>query len=124
MALPKKVKIGGSYFIGKALTVDAAAADYTLDFEFDNEALVNGMSVIPGADGAGDTFKIEHLDAVDQLVGSRPIAEDIPNVGAKASWQFDLSALERIPAANKLRLTYTNTAGVEMTVNMVVEVIQ
>jgi len=114
MALAKRVKIGGSYYKGYKLSVLATPGDYVLDMTLVKACVINGLTVIPDAYGAGDYFKLEHLDASNAVIST--IAETVHNVGASAAWQFDFAALERMEPGDKFRLTYTNVAGVAMSV--------
>ena len=114
MALPKRVKVGGSYYKGYELVVSATPGDYALDMTLSTACVINGIVVVPDAYGAGDYFKLEHLDANNVVL--RIIAETIYNVGASASWLFDFSALEKMEAGEKFRLTYTNVAGTAVNV--------
>ena len=118
-ALPKRVKVGGSYYKGHILVVGSDTGDYTLDMVMTVACVVNGVTVIPDAYGAGDYFKLEHLDANDKVVAT--LAETVYNIGASAAWQFDFAALEKMEANHKFRLTYTNVAGTAMNVYTNVE---
>lgn len=119
MALPKRVKVGGSYYKGYSLTVNASAADYTLDMTLTEASAINGINIIPDAYGAGDYFTIQHLDSASAIVET--LVDTVYNVGASAAWHFDLSALELMGASHKFRLIYTSVAGVAMTVYTCVE---
>jgi hypothetical protein len=118
-ALPKRVKSGGSYYKGYKLVVSATPADYTLDMTLTQACVVNGITIIPDAYGAGDYFKLEHLD--ENSVVIETLAETVYNVGANAAWQFDFAALEEMLANHKFRLTYTNVAGTAINVYTCVE---
>lgn len=119
MALHKDVKIGGSFYKGYKLTVDATPGDYVLDMTLANACVINGITVIPDTYGAGDSFKLEHLNSANGLIDT--LAETVFNVGANAAWQFDFSALERMEPGDKFRLTYTNAAGVALNVYTTLE---
>jgi hypothetical protein len=119
MAIGKRVKVGGSYYKGYKLTVGAAIGDYVLDMTHADACAINGITVIPDAYGAGDYFKIEHLKSDNSRI--RTIIETVYNVGANASWLFDLIALEMMNPGDKFRLTYTNVAGTAMNVYTNVE---
>lgn len=114
MALPKLVKIGGSFYKGYKLTVDAATGDYVLDMTLSVACVINGIAVVPDAYGAGDYFKLEHLNSANEVLAT--LAETIYNVGANAAWMLDFSALEKMAAGDKFRLTYTNVAGQALSV--------
>ena len=115
MALPKRVMVGGAYYKGYKLTVDAVVGDYVLDMTMPDKAcVVNGITVVPDKYGAGDYFTLQHLDSagiVKSLIG-----DTIFNVGAQTAWLFDFPAYELMDAGDKLRLTYTNVAGIELNV--------
>lgn len=119
MALPKQVKVGGSFYKGYKLSVLATPGDYVLDMTHTDSCVINGITVIPDDYGAGDYFKIEHLNSANALI--RTIVETVYNVGANAAWLFDLIALEKMNAGDKFRLTYTNVAGEAMNVYTNVE---
>ena len=114
MALPKKVKIGGSFYKGYKLSVGATPGDSALDMTLTSACVINGITVIPDTYGEGDYFKLEHLDADGVLVET--LAETVYNIGANASWLLDFSTLEKMSAGHKFRLTYTNVAGVALNV--------
>jgi hypothetical protein len=113
-ALPKRVKIGGSFYKGYKVSVSATPGDYVLDMTLTTACVINGLTVIPDVYGAGDYFKLEHLNANNVRIAL--IAETVYNVGASAAWQFDFAALERMEPGEKFRLTYTNVAGNALTV--------
>lgn len=120
MALPKRVKVGGSYYKGYKLVVSSTPGDYVLDMTLPAEACaINGITVITDAYGAGDNFKLEHLDAANAVVET--LAETVYNIGANAVWQFDFAAMELMSPGHKFRLTYTNVAGTEVNVYTNVE---
>ena len=118
-ALAKQVKIGGSFYKGYKLSVLATPGDYVLDMTHTDACVINGITIIPDAYGAGDYFKLEHLSTSNTPI--RTIAETIYNVGANASWLLDLIALEKMNPGDKFRLTYTNVAGTAMNVYTSVE---
>ncbi len=119
MALPKRVKIGGSYYKGYKLVVSATPGDYVLDMTLTKAAAINGLTVIPDAYGSGDYFTLQHLDASGAVVTT--IADTVFNVGANAGWLFDFASLELMGANHTFRLTYTNIAGVAVNVYTNVE---
>lgn len=119
MALPKRVKIGGSFYKGYKLTVSATPGDYTLDMTLTDASAINSITVVPDAYGPGDYFKLEHLDASNVLVET--LAETVYNIGGSAAWQLDFSALELMSAGHKFRLTYTNVGGQALNVYTCVE---
>jgi len=110
MALPKRIMVGGSYYKGYKLVVTAVAGDHILDMTLaDKACAANGITIIPDTYGAGDYFKLEHLDASDVVVAR--LAETVYNVGKNIAWLFDFPAAELMDAGHKFRLTYTNVAG-------------
>ena len=119
MALPKRVKIGGSYYKGYKLVVSATPGDYVLDMTLAVACIINGISVVPDGYGVGDSFKLEHLNSSNVLV--KALGDTIYNVGANAVWQLDFAAYEEMQPGDKLRLTYTNAAGVALNVYTNVE---
>jgi len=115
MALNKRSMVGGSYYKGYKLTVGAGAADYVLSMTLAAKACAaNSITVIPDKYGAGDHFKLEHTDASDVVVAL--LADTVFNVGKSVAWHFDFPALELLDAGDKFKLTYTNVAGVAMSV--------
>ena len=120
MALPKKVKRGGSYYKGYELIVSTAAGDYTLDMTETSGAVANSMSIIPDAYGTGDTFTVSHLSS-DTTKTVAVIADSIYNPGANVPTLFDFPAYEQMDANEVLRLVYTNTATVALNVHVIVE---
>jgi len=125
MALPKRVRdAGGSFYKGYKLTVSAAAGDYVLDMIIsDKGCAVNGITVTPDQAGTGDYFKLEHLDSNGVAIEKNDgvIAETIYNMGKYVTQTFDFVSLELFNTGHKLRLTYTNSAGIAMNVYTVVE---
>ena len=106
MALPKRVMIGGAYYKGYKLVVTGTAGDYVLDMTMSDKACaLNGITVVPDQYGAGDYFKLEHLDASDNVIAR--LAETVYNVGKNIAWLFDFPAAELMDAGHKFRLTYT-----------------
>lgn len=131
MALPKRVRdVGGSFYKGYKLTVSAGAGDYVLNMALsDMGCAVNGILVTPDAAGAGDYFKLEHLNSAGNAVKTESntikddgvIAETIYNIGKYVTQRFDFVSLEVFDTGDILRLTYTNVAGVAMSVYTTVE---
>jgi len=120
MALPKRIMTGGAYYKGYQLVVDSDAGDYALDMTLtDRSCAVNGISVTPDLYGAGDYFKLEHLDSNNNVKAR--IAETIFNAGKGVSLLFDFPAAELMDAGDKMRLTYTNVVGTALNVNVVLE---
>jgi len=110
MAISKRAMVGGAYYKGYKLTVDATPGDYVLDMTMtDKSCAINGITVVPDTYGAGDYFKLEHLNATN--VVQSLLAETVYNIGKSIAWLFDFPAYELMDAGHKFRLTYTNVAG-------------
>ena len=110
MAISKRPMVGGAYYKGYKLTVSATPGDYTLDMTLSDKACAaNGITVVPDTYGAGDYFKLEHLNSSNTVLAL--LASTIHNIGKNAAWVFDFPSLELLDAGDKLRLTYTNVAG-------------
>lgn len=125
MALPKKVKQGGSYFKGYQLTVDAGAGDYVLNISQTNGFMVNGIQLLPDDSGAGDYVTIEHR--ADTSAGAKvleTLADTIYNPGPGAAVALALPAIEPFQKDEDLRVTYTNAGGVAVSLNVYVEFIR
>ncbi len=122
MALGKRVKRGGVFYRGYKLSVSAAAADYVLDMSESKQHLVSGITIVPTQFGDGDTFKLERTDANDVILDI--FATTIYNIGALSAWHFDFATLEPFEADDRLKLTYTNAAGIAMNVYTTVEIIK
>jgi len=115
MALTKRSQVGGAFYKGYKLIVSATPGDYQLDMTLsDRSCAANGITVVPDVYGAGDYFKLEHLNSSN--VVQALLAETVYNIGAHIAWLFDFPALELMDAGDKLRLTYTNVAGKAMNV--------
>jgi hypothetical protein len=120
MALPKRVMTGGAYYKGYQLVVTAVVGDHALDMTLASKACAaNGISVTPDAAGAGDYFKIEHLNAAN--VVQALLAETIYNAGRNVTIHFDFPAAELMDAGDKMRLTYTSVAGGALNLNVILE---
>ena len=119
MALPKRVKSGGSYYKGYKLVVSAATGDYVLNMTESIQSVINGITITPDTYGAGDTIKLEHLSATNATL--QTIAETIYNPGSNTSIQLDFSALEQMEVNETLRLTYTSVAGLALNVYTILE---
>jgi hypothetical protein len=112
--------VGGAYYKGHKLTVSASTGDYTLDMTLSDRACAaNGISVTPDTYGAGDHFKLEHLDSSNNVKAL--LASTIYNIGKSVTIIFDFPSLELLDAGHKMRLTYTNVAGTSMSVYTVLE---
>ena len=131
MALPKRVRDqGGSFYKGYILAVGAGLGDHVLNMTIaDKGCAVNGILITPDKAGSGDYFKLEHLngdgeafwDDGREIKNNGVIVETIYNIGKYVTQRFDFVSLELFEPAHKLRLTYTNVAGVAMNVFVTVE---
>ena len=121
MAIPKQVKVGGSYYKGSTLAVSSASGDYVAFLTITGGCAVNGISVIPSQAGAGDTIKLEHLSSASGGAVLATLAEDIPNLGAGIPLNFDFFAMEKLLGSESIKLTYTNTSSVAMSVFIIIE---
>ncbi len=122
MALGKRVKKGGVFYKGYKLVVSATAGDYVLNMVQSKQFVVSSITVIPSQFGNGDTFKLERTDVKDKVLDT--FAETIYNIGALAAWHFDFASLEPFEVTDKLKLTYTNAAGMAMNVYTTVEILK
>jgi hypothetical protein len=110
MALQKQYVVGGTYYKGYKLTVLEATGDYTLDMTVSDRACgVLSIAVVPDTYGAGDYFKLEHLNSANTMLAV--LASTVFNIGKSIAWTFDFPAIELIDVGDKFRLTYTNVAG-------------
>lgn len=127
MALPKKVKIGGSYYKGHKLDIASASGTYPIAIIATTKGYaVNGISVTPDSNGLNDTFTLEHVSTT-ATVGGKVIAilaEDVYNLGGGITVSFDFATLELIEIGESLRLSYLNTASVAMPIYITVETIK
>jgi len=120
MALPKRFMVGGSYCKGYKLVVAAVIGDYVLDMTLATKAsAANGIVVTPDVYGAGDYFKLEHVNADGVVLAL--LIERVYNIGKSVTQLFDFPALELLDAGHKMRLTYTNVAGLAMNVYTTLE---
>lgn len=119
MALQKYVKIGGSYYKGETLSVSSTPGDYVLNMTFAAAGAASALTVIPNEYGPNDTIAVEHIASNGSVIHT--LATDIPNVGRNAAWKLDFPAIHKIANGDSIRLTYTNTATVAMTVFAVLE---
>lgn len=120
MALAKRSMVGGAFYKGYKLTVAAGVGDYVLDMTMAAKSCaLNGITVVPDKYGAGDYFTLQHLSPTD--VVKALIGDTVYNIGAHIAWLFDFPAYELMDAGDKFRLTYTNVAGIAMTVYTNVE---
>ncbi len=124
MALPKRIKVGGSYYKGYTLSVGASTGAYPLIIAQTSGLAVNSLSVTPGAAGVGDTWKLRHYnDNSGTGKVTALLAEDIPNMGKNATVMLDFPAAEKVDTGECLRLDYTNVAGTGMSVFVIVEAV-
>ena len=124
MALGKRIKIGGGYYKGYKVAVAGGLGDYSQVIVEAKGYAMNAISVVPDFYGAGDTMSLKHhKDAAGAGAVIAILAEDINNVGANASVQFDFPAAELINAGESVKFIYTNAAGVAGNVYLVVELV-
>jgi len=125
MALHKKVKLGGTYFKGYQLTVNATPGDYVLHISEPISHMVSGMTITPDAYGIGDYMTIAHYTDVGAgatLIDT--LADTVYNPGAVAAYNLTFPAIEPFEHAEDLRVTYTNVAGVAVNVSILVEFVR
>src|SRR3990167_238874 len=116
MAIPKRVKEGGSYYKGYTLPVAASSGDYTIFMSISSGGCaINGVSVINSKAGVGDTYKLEHVKGTAGSDVVATLGETLPNMGAGVPTNLDFIAMEKVLAGNSLKLTYTNTALTSLT---------
>ena len=122
MALPKRVKVGGSYYKGTIMSVAASSGDYVAFLTISSGGCaVNGITVIPEKAGSGDSIKLEHMSGASGGNILATLAETIPNMGAGIPLNFDFFAMEMVNAGESIKLTYTNTALTSMDVFIILE---
>lgn len=123
MAINKRVKQGGSYYKGSILAVSSASGDYVtyLTITGTGGCALNGIAIIPENAGAGDTMKLEHLSGATGGSVLATLAESIPNLGGGIPINLDFYAQELMLGGESLKLTYTNTASVAMSVFVILE---
>ena len=122
MAVPKQIKVGGSYYKGSVLPISSASGDYVAFLTITGGGCgVNSISVIPSSAGPGDTFKLEHMSNATGGTVLATLAESLPNMGAGIPINLDFFAMEKLLANESLKLSYTNTASVAMNVFIVLE---
>lgn len=122
MALQKRIKVGGGYYLGSKCIVSSASGGYTAVIVNTSGAAINGISITPDAYGAGDTMKLEHMNdssGTGQVLAI--LAENIHNVGGGATIMLDFPAAELVNNGESVLFTYTNTASVAMNVYLVSE---
>ena len=120
MALQKQVKIGGAYYQGFELIVSSTPGAYVLNMTQTGAAVVNSVSVVADAYGAGDRYSITHLTANTSTTKAL-IANGVYNPGANVTTIFDFPAFEPLLPNEIIRLTYTNTAAVAVNIHCIVE---
>lgn len=127
MALPKRVKVGGSYYKGYPLSIASSTGDYVLVvIPTSNDFAMNGLSITPTSNGDGDYFSLYHYDNTassgGKLVSS--LAENVYNLGGGISIGLDFATLELVKPGESLRFIYHNTATKAMTIYVTVETIK
>ena len=122
MALPKLVKVGGSYVKGYLVPISSAPGDYTLVINNTNGIALNSLSVTPDVYGAGDTFSLHHMsDASGTGSVVAVLAQSVYNIGANVSVCLDFPAMQRISTDQSVKFIYNNTATKAMNVYLITE---
>ena len=127
MALPKRVKNGGTLYKGDNLTVSSATGDYVMAIRPSTTGFaVNGISVTPSTRALIDSFSLQHVDTVATVGGNirYTLIDGVFNQGAEVSINFDFPTIQLIPEGESLRFIYTNTATEAMTVGIITEVVR
>jgi hypothetical protein len=127
MALPKRVKVGGSYYKGHLLPVSSSTGNYPLAIVPSTTGhAVNGVSITPELYGTGDYFGLYHYSTTATSGGTliKTLAESIYNVGGGVSIMLDFATLELVNPGESLRFVYTNAATTAMNVYVTVEVVR
>ncbi len=124
MALPKRIKVGGSYYKGYECSVGATPGEHTVVLVNPSGSAINSISITPDGYGAGDHMKLEHFTRNDGTGDVLAIlAEELFNAGSGLTINLDFPAAELVNAGESLLFTYTNVAGVAMNVYLIVEYI-
>ena len=122
MALPKRIKVGGGYYLGTKCIVASASGSYTAVIVNTSGAAINGISITPDAYGAGDTMKLEHMNDADGTGAVIAVmAENLHNVGGGATIMLDFPAAELVNSGESVLFTYINTASIAMNIYLVSE---
>ena len=127
MALPKRVKVGGSHYKGHKLDVASASGDYPIAILPSNTSFAaNGVSITPDSAGLNDYYGLEHVDTTATVGGNvvAVLATNVYNIGGGITVTLDFATLELVKPGESLRFTYHNTASVAMPVYVVVESIK
>ena len=121
MALPKRVKHGGSFFKGYQLAVLSTAGAYVLHISRPENFVVNSITFICSDSGAGDYLTAEVYNTTSGGSLLTTLAESMYNPGPGVSMILGFPALEHVAANNDLRFTYVNSGSVALDVNVYVE---
>ena len=127
MALPKRVKVGGSYYKGHELAIASAAGDYTLAVVPSTTAFaVNGLAITPTSSAAGDYFSVLHVATTGVSGGDTiaTLADKVYNIGGGVSIMLDFATLELVGIGESIRFIYHNTASQAMNCYVTVEVVR
>ena len=127
MALGKRVKVGGSFYMGHKLSIASGTGDYLLAIiPTTRDFAVNGISITPSSNGDGDYFSLEHVDTTATAGGSvvALLATSVYNLGGGVTISLDFASLELIKPGESLRFTYTNVATKAMNAFVTVETIK
>lgn len=124
MALPKRVKLGGSFYEGYKLDVASASGDYPIAILPSNTSFVaNGISITPDSAGTNDYFGLDHVNTTATVGGTviKALATSIYNIGGGITISLDFATLENVKSGESLRFTYHNTASQAMPVYITIE---
>lgn len=124
MALPKRIKVGGSYYQGYSLNVASTPGDYTLLITQTSGMAVNSLSITPDAYGSGDIWSLTHYkDAVGTGQVLSILATNMNNMGKNATIMLDFPAAELMQANESLKFVYTNSSTTALNVYLIAEAI-
>ena len=122
MAIPKRVKEGGSFYRGYSLPIVGASGDTVLFMAISSGGCaVNSIAIIPDKAGAGDTMKLENVNGTSGSSVIVTLADSMPNMGAGIPIALDFFAMEKVLPGNSLKLTYSNTSLTSLTAYVIVE---
>ena len=125
MALPKRIKQGGSYFKGYSLVIGTTAGDYVLNITTASAFQVNGVQLVPDDSGSGDYITVGHFADVGAGAAEEDrIADTLFNTGPLTPLGLAFPAIEPFKADEDLRVTYTNVGTLAINLNVYVEFIR
>ncbi len=127
MAVPKRVKTGGIFFVGKKITVASAAGNYPISIvPSKTNCAIMGLSITPDSAGVDDFVDVAHVRTTATTGGVvvKQIATNVYNMGGGISIGLDFGAMQLLDRGDSLRVTYVNGASVAMPVYITVEAIK